>query len=70
MAVAVADLVDNYFVESRVTLANGDRGSTSTNTKVEREAVQLSKVYIYIWIYMYLQQPNICHRIGKFYSIA
>ena len=51
MAVAVAGLVDNYFVAPRVALANGDRE-------------------MIIWIYMYLQQPNICHRIGKFYSIA
>ena len=46
---AVADMVDNYFVAPRVALANGDREiismlkivhskkSTSTNTKVERE---------------------------------
>ena len=75
MAVAVADLVDNYFVEPRVALANGDREMISMLKMVHRknllqpiqklkEAVQLSKVYIHIRIYMYLQQPNICHRIG------
>ena len=76
---AVDDLVDNYFVAPRVALANGDREMISMLKIVhrknllqpiqklkEREAVQLSKVYSHIRILMYLQQPNICHRIGKY----
>ena len=64
MAVAVADLVDNYFVEPRVAVANCDREMISMLKMVHRknllqpiqklkgETVQLSKVYIHIRIHM------------------
>ena len=77
----MADLVDHYIVAPPVALANDDREMIimlkmdhrknllqPIQTLKERGCSTIKYPYsiIHIRIHMFLQQPNICHRIGKY----